>query len=158
MSLLTALYANSTPAPTTAPAAITAPAVCPDPAHPCPGFKPHDLSFPLPKDGVPRAELRSAPFFAVLLRTLPPCAVTEPERLEAQKLFPRNKVFATRFQCDGDVENNVTYTSVAPDHGFLAVYAGPTQPEARAFLAEVKRTAKFPGANLRKMQVVLVGD
>jgi hypothetical protein len=138
-------------------AATPAPAVCPDPAHPCPGFKPNDLSFPLPKDGAARDELRSAPFFAVVLRTLSPCRITEAERAEIQKLLPRNKVFATRFQCDDDVENNVSYDGVDPKHGFLAVYAGETQAAARAFLAEVKRTGKFPGANLRKMQVVVVG-
>ena len=134
------------------------PAVCPDPAHPCPGFKPHDLSFVLPRDGVPRAEIRSAPFYAVILRTLAPCTITEAERAEAQKLWVHNKVFATRFECDGDVENNVSYSNVDPKHGFLAVYAGDTQAAARAFLAEVKRTGKFPGANLRKMQVVVAGS
>ena len=132
--------------------------MCADPARPCAGFKAHDLSFVLPKDGVARAEVKSPLFWAVILRTAERCAIEDRERLAVQKQFPRNKVFQTRFECDDDVENNVTYTSVAPDHGFLAVYAGPTQPEARAFLAEVKRTAKFPGANLRKMQVVLVGD
>jgi hypothetical protein len=139
-------------------AAAPAANVCPDPAHPCPGFKPNDLSFPLPKDGVARDELRSAPFFAVILRTLVPCAVSEAERGEIQKVFPGNKVFATRFQCDGDVESNVSYSGVDPKHGFLAVYAGDSQPAARAFLAEVKRTGKFPGANLRKMQVMVAGD
>jgi hypothetical protein len=129
--------------------------VCPDPAHPCPGFKPNDLSFPLPEDDVARAELKSAPFFAVILRTLAPCQITEAGRGEVQKLFPHNKVFATRFQCEGDVENNVSYSGVDAKHGFLAVYAGETQAAARAFLAEVKRTGKFPGANLRKMQVVV---
>jgi hypothetical protein len=30
------------------------------------GFKPNDLSFTLPTDGKARAEVRSAPFFAVI--------------------------------------------------------------------------------------------
>jgi hypothetical protein len=139
-------------------AAAPPPAVCSDPAHPGPGFKPHDLSFALPKDGVPREEIRSAPFYAVILRTLAPCTITEAERAETQKLWAHNKVFATRFQCDGDVENNVGYSGVDPKHGFLAVYAGDIPATARAFLAEVKRTGKFPGANLRKMQVVVAGS
>lgn len=34
---------------------------CPDPARPCPGFRPHDLSFVLPRDGAARAESAAAP-------------------------------------------------------------------------------------------------
>ena len=143
-------------APTSAADALAR--VCSDPEHPCSIFKPHDLSFPLPTDGKPRGEVKSAPFYAVILRTVERCRLDEKERLAAQALFPRNKAFATRFECDDDVENNVTYTGVDAKHGFLAVYAGETQPAARAFLAEVKRTGKFPGANLRKMQVVVAVD
>ena len=73
-----------------------------------------------------------------------------------QPLFPRNKVFATRFECDDDVENNVTYTNVSPRHGFLAVYAGETAAAGKTFLASVQATGRFAGANLRKMQVVFV--
>lgn len=130
--------------------------VCPDPAHPCAGFRPHDLSFVLPAGGAARAEDRSAPFYAVVLRSAPRCALGERERRAAQALFPRNKVFATRFECDGDVENNVTYTGVDARHGFLAVYAGDTRAAADAALARVRATGRFPGANLRRMQVVRV--
>src|SRR5688572_15686863 len=132
------------------------PVVCGDPARPCPGFRPHDLSFPLPTDGKARAEARSAPFFAVLLRTAARCAITEAERLEIQKLFPRHKVFATRFECDDDPENNVTYTKVSDKHGFVAVWAGPDRAAGAKLLAEVKALGRFPGANLRQLQVVLV--
>src|ERR1043165_3180608 len=96
--------------------------VCPDPAKPCAGFKENDLSFVLPKDGVARDEVRSPPFWAVILRTADPCTIQDKERAAAQALFPRNKVFHTRFECDGDVENNVTYTNVNAKFGFLAVY------------------------------------
>ena len=106
-------------------AAVAAPPVCPDPAKPCPGFRPHDLSFPLPSDGVARAEVRSAPFFAVILVSGAPCRFTERERAEAQALFPQAKVFNARFGCDGDVENNVSYSGVDPKAGFLAVHGGP---------------------------------
>lgn len=130
--------------------------VCPDPARPCAGFQPHDLSFALPADGAARAEDRSRPFYAVILRTAGRCAVGERERLAAQTLFPRRKVFATRWECDGDVENNVTYTGVDARHGFLAVYAGESRAQADSALARVKATGRFPGANLRRMRVVRV--
>ncbi len=60
--------------------------VCPDPARPCPGFKAHDLSFVLPRGGTARAEDRSHPFFAVLLRSGPRCSITEEQRRAAQLL------------------------------------------------------------------------
>jgi hypothetical protein len=41
-------------------------------------------------------------------------------------------------------------------YGFLAVYAGLTMKEAKAWLSEVKATGRFPGANIRKMQAKLV--
>jgi hypothetical protein len=137
-------------------AAVAAPAACADPAKPCPGFRPHDLSFPLPGDGVARAEVRSASFFAVILVSGAPCRVTERERAEAQALFPGSKVFSARFGCDGDVENNVSYTNVDPKAGFLAVHAGADRAAADAMLARVKATGRFPGANVRRMEVVFV--
>ena len=128
--------------------------VCPDPAHPCPGFRAHDLSFVLPRGGVARAEARSDSFYAVILRSAPRCAIPERDRVAAQRLFPARKVFSQRFECDDDVENNVSYTGVNPSLAFLAVYAGATRAQASATLATVARTGRFPGANLRRMQVV----
>lgn len=130
--------------------------VCPDPARPCPGFRSHDLSFEVPAGGAARAEDRSATFYAVVLRSGPRCSVGERERLAAQALFPRRKVFATRFECDDDVENNVTYTGVDARYGFLAVYGGETRAQAERVLASVRETGRFPGANLRRMRVVRV--
>ncbi len=130
--------------------------VCPDPARPCAGFRAHDLSFVLPAGGPVRPEHRSAPFYAVLLRSSAPCAIPEAERAAAQAAFPRSKVFSARFECGGDVENNVTYTAVDPRVGFLAVYAGETRAAALAFLERVRATGRFPGANLRRMRVVRV--
>jgi hypothetical protein len=144
-------------APAASPADRQAPGrVCPDPARPCPGFRPYELSFVLPAGGAARAEDRSAPFYAVILRSGPRCTVGEPERLAAQARFPGRKVFATRFECDDGVENNVTYTGVDSRYGFLAVYAGGTRAQADAALALVRATGRFPGANLRRMQVVRV--
>lgn len=130
--------------------------VCGDPAHPCPGFRAHDLSFVLPRGGTARAEARSDVFYAVILRSAPRCSIPERDRAAAQALFPGRKVFSQRFECDGDVENNVTYTSVNRSLAFLAVYAGSTRQQANATLARVARTGRFPGANLRRMQVVFV--
>lgn len=130
--------------------------LCPDPARPCPGFKPHDLSFQLPANGKARPEARSASFYAVILRTTGRCRVTEAERVEVQALFPHNKVFSMRFECDGDVENNVTYTNVNVQYGFLAVYAGDSAAAAKELLTQVNALGRFPGANIRRMQVVLV--
>jgi hypothetical protein len=128
--------------------------LCPDPAHPCAGFRAHDLSFVLPRDGVARAEARSVSFYAVILRSAPRCSIRERDREAAQRLFPVRKVFSQRFECDDDVENNVSYTGVNPSRAFLAVYAGLTRRQADAVLAAVTRTGRFPGANLRRMQVV----
>ncbi len=130
--------------------------VCADPAHPCRGFKAHDLSFPLSGDAIARAEQRSEPFFAVILMTSQRCRESGKERARIQALFPRHKVFATRFECDGDVENNVTYTNVDAKHGFLAVYGGPDRASAEQMLSAVKAIGRFPDANVRRMQVVFV--
>jgi len=130
--------------------------VCPDPAHPCRGFRAHDLSFVLPGDGVASAEARSDSFYAVILRSGAHCSIRERDRVAAQRLFPGRKVFSQRFECDDDVENNVFYTGTRPSLAFLAVYAGATRAQATATLAAVTRTGRFPGANLRRMQVVFV--
>ena len=126
----------------------------PDPAKPRPGFKPHQLSFETPQDGVARDEFRSAPFYAVILKTAEPCSLKQAELSEIQKLFPANKVFAPMFGCDDD-EDTISYTNVNRKVHFIAVYAGETAEQAQSFLATVKQTGKFPGANLRRMQAVL---
>lgn len=130
--------------------------IFPDPAQPHPGFKPHQLAFATPRDGVARAEFRSQPFFAVILKTAPRCSIAEAERLRVQALFPSNKVFATRYECEDSVEEHITYTNVDPKWGFLAVHAGSTSAKGEQLLRKVVATAGFPGANLRKMQAVLV--
>ena len=131
--------------------------VQPDPTHPCRDtFKPHELCFETPRDGVARADYFSEPFYAVILRSAERCTVAEEERVRVQKLFPRSKVFSMRFHCDENIEENVGYTNVDEKLGFLAVYAGPALKEANARLAEAKATGRFPGANIRKMQARLV--
>ncbi len=128
----------------------------PDPAKPAPGFKPHQLPFDTPKDGVARPEFRSAPFYAVILKTVARCAPVEKERAGIQKLFPKNKVFAPMYECDAEPEDAIRYTNVNPRLGFIAVYAGQELAEAEDFLETVTILGLFPGANLRRMQAVLV--
>jgi hypothetical protein len=139
-------------------ASAHAQAVQADPAKPCidGNFDSHELCFATPGDGVARAEVLSESFYAVILRTAERCTITEDERLKAQDRFPKAKVFSMRFQCDEGIEENISYTNVNDRFGFLAVYAGLTLKEARARLAEVKTTGRFPGANIRKMQARLV--
>jgi hypothetical protein len=134
--------------------------LCGDPARVCePGFRPNELPFVLPRDSVAREELRSDTFYAVILRSAPRCSIPERERVAAQALFPGRKVFSQRFECGvdqatDDAENAITYTNVAENTAFLAIYAGAAREQALRVLAAARR--RFPGANLRRMQVVLV--
>ena len=130
--------------------------VCANPAKPCPGFKVNDLSFKLPTDGLARAETKSPRFYAVILHTAKLCSIQESEREQLQALFPHNKVFYTHFECAGDPANNVTYTNFNDNFAFVAVYAGEERTAADAFLWRVNAMNRFPGANLRRMEVVFV--
>jgi hypothetical protein len=132
----------------------------PDPAKPCgnTSFKPHELCFETPKDDVARAEFLSEEFYAIILRTAARCSIPEADRADVQRQFPHLKVFSPRFQCDDDVEENINYTNVNEAYGFIAVYAGRTLKEAKARLREVKAMARFPGANIRKMQARIVSS
>jgi hypothetical protein len=76
--------------------------------------------------------------------------VSERKRRAAQKLFPRNKVFASRNLCRGNV---VSYEGVNNDFNFMALYSGRTEEEAGTSLARARQ--RYPGANLRKLKVVL---
>lgn len=128
--------------------------VLPDPAASCEAFQPHQLCFETPNDETARAEYFSEPFYAVILKTAERCGIPEEERLEIQASFPGSKVFSVRFECEE--EEFIRYTNVNDKFGFLAVYAGPTLKAARKRLAEVNATGRFPGANIRRMQAVLV--
>jgi len=130
-------------------------AICPDPTLPCPTsveFKPHQLPFRLPANAF---IFETEQFYAVILKSVrfdraKECTVfiPEAERLAAQQLFPRHKVFASRCY---DAEE-MFYTNVASDQQFMAVYAGRTLTEAERVLALVKATGRYVGANLRRMQ------
>ncbi|HEX8174306.1 MAG TPA: hypothetical protein VF543_04200 [Pyrinomonadaceae bacterium] len=131
-------------------------AVCGDPTAPCrttAEFKPHDLPFRIPPQG---AIWESEQFYAVILKSVRDerldgtVFVPEEERVAAQKLFPRNKVFASR---GGGEPGEIFYSNVNGDQQFMAVYAGRTRAEAAAVLAKVRATGQFPGANLRRMHI-----
>lgn len=143
--------------------------VCGNPSAPCSHskwtFEANDLSFKLPVTLTWHKNYYSADFYAIILRSQR--AVQDPdgpagaaecsgyfpesERIEAQKQFPGNKVFASRFGCD---ITGIAYTNVNPDYNILAVYAGESEGEAKSFLKTVKSKG-YPDANIRKMQVVL---
>jgi hypothetical protein len=135
---------------------VTQGEVCPDPQRPClevERFKPNELSFRIAgKFDFDRGEDRSAPFYAAILKSGALCSIPEAERAAVQAQFPGRKAFLHRHFCE-DFGDKVTYTNVNRKAGFIAVYAGRTDAEAKAFLAEAK--ASYPDANLRRMQVVI---
>ena len=109
-----------------------------------------DLPFQIPASGV---IWESADFYPVILKSVESPGdncdtfVPEDERLAAQGLFPRMKVFSSRCSMGG----GLFYTNVAQNVQFMAVYAGATKAQADRMLATVNATGKFPGANIRKM-------
>ncbi|MCA1635864.1 MAG: hypothetical protein LC802_19780 [Acidobacteria bacterium] len=129
-------------------------AVCPDPTAPCRTsvkFEPHQMPFRLPENAF---IFETEQFYAIILKSVRGAAnecmvfIPEVERLAAQQLFPRHKVFASRCSDPGEL----FYTDVAPDQQFMAVYAGRTRAEAERMLATVKATGRYGGANLRRMR------
>lgn len=126
--------------------------VCGDPTMNCPGgpnFQPYDLPFHIPKNAV---IWESEPFYAVIIKSMKAgenceAFVPEEERLEAQKLFPRNKVFTDRCPEPG----TLYYSNTNTDFRLMAVYAGKTRAEADKVLSAVRASGKFPTANLRRM-------
>ena len=127
--------------------------VCGDPAMSCGDantFQPYDLPFRIPRNAV---IWESEPFYAVMLKSVSAkenceAHVDEAERLQAQALFPRHKVFADRCPEAG----TLYYSGTNSDYRFMAVYAGKTRAEANRVLERVRATGKYPTANLRRMQ------
>ncbi|MEP7076947.1 MAG: hypothetical protein ABI878_14160 [Acidobacteriota bacterium] len=134
--------------------------ICGDPNVRCVGtqdFKAWEMKFALPKNSV---IYESEFFYAIILKSVKlkqggDCvnAIAEDDRTATQALFPKNKVFALKCYEPGDI----SYTNVADDVSFLAVYAGKTQAEANSFLKTVKTAGKFPGATIRRMRAVING-
>ncbi|MCZ2389597.1 MAG: hypothetical protein LC113_00805 [Acidobacteria bacterium] len=136
-------------------------AVCGDPTVKCAAaenFQPNDLPFETGKNW---AMFQSRPFYAIVLRSvkLPDwgdCqkpSFPESERLEVQELFPNNKVFTQN--CIEPGTN--FYTGTADKTALIAVYAGRTLREAKAFLEKVEATGKFEGIRVRKMRAEING-
>ena len=135
---------------------VTQGGVCPDPNRPCDGFKANELSFKIAKPfDFDRGKDVSTPLYAVVLKSAALCSITEAERLRVQALFPERKVFVRQYFCQ-DYGDKVTYTNVNEKYGFIAVYAGETEGDARKVLAQVKTTGQFPDANIRKIAVIVV--
>src|ERR1051325_3762924 len=120
------------------------PVVCGNPNVTCPSaitFEPYDLPFRLPKSAVIYdTEL----FYAVILRSVSSPTencdnyIPEPDRIAAQVLFPKNKVFTSRCAEPGQV----SYSNTSSKAQFMAVYAGLTLAEANRMLAMVKASGK----------------
>jgi len=129
--------------------------VCPDPDHPCDGFKPNELSFTIAKPfKFDRGRDKSQPFYAVILKSGPLCGINDSERLDAQKTFPGAKVFLHRHMCE-DFNDKVTYSNVNAKSGFVAVYAGETEADAKKVLAQAI-AAGYKDANFRRLEVIVV--
>lgn len=135
--------------------------VCPNPAAPCQSkhktFEKYELSFNLPRTIKPNTAYKSAPFYAVILKTFsePECdqgeysTETERYRQQAQKVFADRKVFADN-QCPDMGAVGYIIDGQPNADTFVAVYAGATQAEGEQILAKAKR--QHPDAKLVKMQ------
>jgi hypothetical protein len=151
--------------------------LCSDPTAPCKNvrsvflydFKPHDMAFE-PAPGIATREtVDSVPFWAIVLDTRravaddsppfgdpnwgnakTPCRgyFEEKERLAAQALFPRNKVFASRVGCQPAW---IFYDGVAEGMNLVAVFAGFDGSQTAELLASAK--AKYPRASAVRMRV-----
>ena len=135
--------------------------VCGDPTAACAkaqGFEPFELPFATGKDFL---IYESEYFYGIVLKSKKlgdwgDCehpSFAEPERLEVQEFFSKNKVFA--LNCT-ETDMNY-YTGVAGQTAFIGVYAGRTLAEANKFLKKVQATGKFPGVKVRKMQIGING-
>jgi hypothetical protein len=134
--------------------------VCGDPTVPCRTvftFQPYDLPFRVATNAVID---ETEPFYAVILKSVRArdhydcdSFVPESDRLAAQALFPRRKVFASRCYEAGEM----FYEGIAEGRRFMAVYAGLTLREAERTLALVRATGQFPGANIRRMRAGING-
>lgn len=128
--------------------------VCSDPTQACrtyATFEPYDLPFRVREGSV---IWESEPFYAVILKSMrvgrDNCDrfISESDRLSAQSLFPRRKVFTDR--CAEPA--SLYYTGMNYNARFMAVYAGKTRVEAARVLETVKATGRFPGANIRQLR------
>lgn len=142
--------------------------VCSDPLNPChhkeKTFDDWELSFKMPAKLLPNKPYKSAPFYAVILKTYEmndDCdggeyiEAVEAERKKVQSDQPQRKVFAA-YQCpnmgavDYDFEGKLSANKESILIGnFLAIYSGATQSEAEKILQSVKD--EYPDAVIKQM-------
>ena len=127
------------------------------------GFKPHDLPFSTGRKAKFKSgeSAESNDFYAVILDSVAiglsegdTCNnFSEKKRLAAQKLFPKNKAFASHY-CDVPA-SYIRYEGfkAREEANFLALYAGETKAAAAALLEKAKK--KYPKAEIRQMRVVI---
>jgi hypothetical protein len=136
-------------------------AVCGDPSTACSSrknFHEWDLPFNTGRNFV---IVESAPFYAIVLKSVKlkdwgDCGnptFSETERLEVQRLFEHNKVFAQN--CVESGSNY--YTNIPEQRAMLAVYAGRTLTEANRFLKQVQALNKYSGVRVRRMKIGING-
>ncbi len=151
--------------------AQSANAACPDPAKPChhkqKKFDDWELSFKMPAKLKANTPYRSAPFFAIILKTFPmgdDCdsgefiSSVETERKRAQAGQLSRKVFAS-YECPNMGAVNYDFDGRMDEMkeniligNFIAVYVGTTKEEAERELATIR--SKFPTAQLKKMTAI----
>ncbi|HEY6119409.1 MAG TPA: hypothetical protein VIV66_05585 [Pyrinomonadaceae bacterium] len=142
--------------------------VCANPQAPCQHknkeFAPYELSFRLPAKLRKNADYKSAPFYAVVLKTYKDfeaggdgcdggefSTAIETERKAAQKLFSAQKVFAS-YQCPDMAAVQYVSGSKNLNDTFLAVFGGVSQAAAQLVLEKAR--ARYPGATLERMQAL----
>jgi hypothetical protein len=134
--------------------------VCGDPTAACKSasdFQPYELAFELPNNPV---IFDSELFYAVILKSVKTktetdCqnAFSEEERINLQRIFPRNKVFTLKcFETGG-----IYYTNTANNVVFMGIYAGRTLAEAKSFLKRVQSQTEYSGAIIKRMRAGING-
>lgn len=134
--------------------------ICGDPTAACKSasdFQPYELAFELPKNPV---IFDSELFYTVILKSVKTktetdceTAFSEDERINLQRIFPRNKVFTLKcFETGG-----IFYTNTANNVVFMGIYAGKTLAEAKSFLKRVQAETEYSGAILKRMRAGING-
>lgn len=142
--------------------------ICPDPAKPCHQrqreFADWELPFRLPAKIVSNKTYSSQEFYAVILRKQDEACEDgldydekiEAERINVQKRFPKNKVFA-EYSCPNLDAVSYDFKGKLDAKGeyvlymnYIAVYAGATETDAQEILESVR--ADYPNAVIKKMK------
>jgi hypothetical protein len=142
--------------------------VCGNPRTPCQHkdkeFAPYELSFRMPARLRKNTDYKSAPFYAVVLKSYKDfeaggegcdggefSTAIETERKQAQKLFPDRKAFAS-YQCPDMAAVQYMSGRKTLDDTFLAIYGGTSQAEGQQVLDKARE--HYPAASLKRMQAL----